>query len=135
VLLRTLEGLNQQLQLPSQDCVPYVLKNVVVVGLDGPDIEGRVQGLATAVGLDWDQAVKLAAAQPSLLMLTSEHLKVKGSRGPGPVGTHSCRCNLYCETAFLMVSWFVVCAGKWCCNYSMFLRLWVLFCCCCYCCC
>eukprot|EP00775_Hariotina_reticulata_P010173 gene10173-10333_t len=75
VLLKTLEGLNQQLRLPTQGCVAYVLKHVVVVGLDGPEMGRRVEGLADAVGLDWEQAVKLAVAQPSLLMLTNEHVK------------------------------------------------------------
>lgn len=75
-LLKTLEALHKTLQLPTQACVEFVSKNVVVVGLDSDELKARVQGLIDAVGLGWEDAVELAQKQPQLLMVHPSHIKV-----------------------------------------------------------
>lgn len=95
-LLKTLEALNRTLQLPTQACVEFVSKNVVVVGLDADELKGRVQGLKDAVGLNWDDTVQLAQARPQLLMVHPSHIKVRCELQatvaqtfvhPGPLGS------------------------------------------------
>lgn len=75
-LLTTLEALNSTLQLPTQACVEYVSKNVVVIGLDAAELRKRVQHLADAIELHWEDAVKLAQTKPQLLMVHPSHIEV-----------------------------------------------------------
>jgi sRNA-binding carbon storage regulator CsrA len=79
-LLRTLKALNSVLQLPTEDCVAFALKHVVLIGLDAAGMQQRVQGLRGACGYDGEQAVKLAVAAPELLMLHPDNIKVRKMR-------------------------------------------------------
>ncbi|KAF6256152.1 hypothetical protein COO60DRAFT_1640988 [Scenedesmus sp. NREL 46B-D3] len=74
-LLQTLEALNSQLQLPTEDCVAFALKHVVLVGLDAAEVQQRLQGLQGACGCGGEQAVKLAVAAPELLMLHPDNVQ------------------------------------------------------------
>lgn len=91
VLLKTLEALNQQLQMPTEQCVAFALKYVVVVGLDAAELAARVEGLRDACGYDWEQAVKLVTAAPELLVVHPSSLKVWVS-----LSFSSCFCYMPC---------------------------------------
>jgi hypothetical protein len=76
-LLKTLEALNSVLELPTEDCVAFALKHVVLIGLDAGEMQQRLQGLRGACGYDGEQAVKLAVAAPELLTLHPDNITVR----------------------------------------------------------
>jgi hypothetical protein len=91
-----------------QECVAFALRHVAVVGLDGSELRARLSGLADAVGCDHTQALRVAAAQPSLLMLHPTYVQVRV--WGGTVGLHG---HSHAVAADVDASSCVPCCASW----------------------
>lgn len=61
-----------------QESVALVLKQPALIGLDSAELQGRLRGLADAVGCDMAAAARLATHSATLVMLHPDYIKVGG---------------------------------------------------------